>query len=49
MAIMIYDSLQAELMENRLCDRIHRYGIPILANIIYMYKPIKNDNHILWR
>ena len=29
---------------------IHRYGAPVFGNIVvYVYKPINNDDKILWR
>ena len=45
---MIYGSIQAEFMETNI-GHIHRYGTPIFGNnVIYVFKPIQNENQILW-
>ena len=47
---MIYGSLQAEFVDTNHSGRIHKYWTPIFGNIVvYLSKPIYNDNQILWR
>ena len=49
-SMMIYGSLQAELMETKYKGYIHRYGTPIFGKInVYVFDLIKNNNQILWR
>ena len=43
--MMTYGSMQAEFMETKYNGHIHRFGIPIIGNIVvYVSKPINNDN-----
>ena len=49
-SMMIYGSLQAEFMEIKHNDHIHRYGASIFGNVVvYLSKPVNNNNQILWR
>ena len=48
--MMSYGSLQAEIVETKRNGLIHMYGIPVFGYIVvYVFKPINNDNQILWR
>ena len=49
-SVKIYGSLQAECMESKLNDQIHRFRPPIFGNIVvYVSKPINSDNQIICR
>ena len=46
---MIYGSLEAKFMETKRSGHMHRYGLPIFGYIVvYVSKPINDDNQILW-
>ena len=48
--MVIYGSLQAEFMETKCKGHIHKCGTPIFGKIvIYISKPINNNDQILWR
>ena len=45
-----YGIMQAEFAGTMHNGHIHRYGTHILGNIVvYVSKPINNNNQILWR
>ena len=48
--MIIYGSLQAELMETKHNSPIQRYGISIFGDIVvYVSKPINSDKGLIWR
>ena len=49
-SMVIYNSLQAEFMENKYNSHIHKYGKYVLSKIVVnKSKPINNNNQIFWR
>ena len=49
-SVMIYGSLQAQLMETTYNSHIHRYGTSIFGKIVVnISKSINNNNQIFWR
>ena len=49
-SVMIYGSLQAELMETKYNSLIHRYGTSIFGKIVVnISKSISKNDQISWR
>ena len=49
-SVMIYDSLQAEFMETKYNNRVHRSGtIVFIVSVVNISESINNNNQIFWR
>ena len=49
-SVMIYGSLQAEFMETKYNNHIHRYGTSVFGEIVVnISKSINNNNQIFWK
>ena len=49
-SVMIYGSLQAEFMETKYNNHVHRYGTSVFGKIVVnISRSINNNNQIFWR